>query len=137
MNASRHTEEGPFRERSVLITLVLGTFLTSMSGSIVQVVVPRIGAWAGVGVLDAQWTLLVALMAICACLLPAGRAGDLFGHVRVYRAGLILSILAALACALAPNYGLFLTFRGLQGVGAAKLMATSPAIVSLIVPVEA
>jgi EmrB/QacA subfamily drug resistance transporter len=119
-------------ETRVLLVVGLGAFLSSVSTSIVGVILPRIGAWAGLGVVEVQWTMLVPLIVISVGLLPVGRAGDLAGHRRVYLAGLALVGVAGLACAAAPSYGWFLAARGIQGLGSAALMATSPALVSIL-----
>lgn len=119
-------------ESRVLWVVGLGAFLSSVSTSIVGVILPRIGAWSGLGVVEVGWTMLVPLIVISVGLLPVGRAGDLMGHRRVYLAGLILVGLAGLACALAPSFPAFLAARGVQGVGSAALMASSPALVSML-----
>ncbi|HOI10269.1 MAG TPA: MFS transporter, partial [Myxococcota bacterium] len=103
-------------ETRVLLVVGLGAFLSSVSTSIVGVILPRIGAWAGLGVVEVQWTMLVPLIVISVGLLPVGRAGDLAGHRRVYLAGLALVGVAGLACAAAPSYGWFLAARGIQGL---------------------
>jgi MFS family permease len=124
--------EGPAHETRVLWVVGLGAFLSAVSTSVVGVILPRIGASYELGVVEVQWTMLVPLIVISVGLLPVGRAGDLVGHRRVYLAGLLLVGAAGFACALAPSFGLFLAARGVQGVGAAALMATSPALVSML-----
>ncbi|MBN1334663.1 MAG: MFS transporter [Deltaproteobacteria bacterium] len=109
----------------------MGSFTSSLATSIVGVVLPRIGAWSGRDVLDLQWVMLTPLVVIVAALLPAGRAGDVFGHRRAYLFGLVLLCVGSLGCALAPSFGTFLIGRAVQGFGSSFLMASSPALVSL------
>jgi MFS family permease len=117
--------------RRLFAVAAVGSFVSSLSTSIVGVIMPRIGAWSGRGVLDLQWVMLTPLVVIAAALLPAGRAGDLFGQRRVYLGGLLLLFLGSVGCALAPSFGPFLGGRAVQGLGSALLMASSPALVSL------
>jgi MFS family permease len=53
----------------------------------------------------------------------------LWGHGRVFRAGLALFTLASLACGLAPSTGALISFRAVQGVGAAAMV---PQVLSII-----
>jgi len=109
----------------------VGSFTSSLATSSVAVVLPRIGAWSGREVLDLQWVMLMPMVFVVAGLLPAGRAGDVFGHRRVYLAGLVLLAAGSVGCALASSFGPFLAGRAVQGIGSSLLMASSPALVSL------
>lgn len=122
----------PVHEARVLWVVGFGAFLSAVSTSVVGVILPRIGASFELGVVEVQWTMLVPLIVISVGLLPVGRAGDLVGHRRVYLAGLALVGAAGFACATAPSFTLFLAARGVQGIGSAALMATSPALVSML-----
>ncbi len=118
-------------QRRVLLVAVLGSFLSSLSSSIVGVVLPRIGEWAALGVHDVAWVTLVPMLVIAAFLLPAGWAGDTFGHRATYVAGSAFATAGSLGCALAPDFASLLVFRGVQGVGAALAMASAPALITL------
>jgi MFS family permease len=63
-------------------------------------------------------------------LLLGGRAGDLFGHRRVFVFGLALFTFASLLCGLAESQGLLVAARALQGVGGAII---APAALSIII----
>lgn len=102
-----------------------------MSGSIINVILPKIGVWAGVGMGMVEWAVLVSLIASSAGLLTAGSLGDMFGHRTVYLVGSLVVGLGSLGCAIASNFNLFLAFRALQGLGASALMASSPALITL------
>jgi len=67
-------------------------------------------------------------------LVPAGMLGDRIGHATAVLAGAAISVVAMVACALAPSFGLFLGARVLQGVGTATLMASAPALAALASP---
>jgi MFS family permease len=61
-----------------------------------------------------------------------GALGDRLGHLRIFRAGLVLAIFALSMCALAPNYHLLIAARILQGISAAILLYCAPAIVTFL-----
>jgi MFS family permease len=67
-------------------------------------------------------------------LLPAGRLADRLGHRRVFCAGLAVTGLGLLLCGVAPSFGWLLVARGIQGLGAALVYATAPALVTLAAP---
>lgn len=118
-------------QRRVLFVAALGSFLSSLSASIVGVALPSIGEWAGLGIHDVAWATLVPMLVIASFLLPAGWAGDSFGHRHAYIVGSAFGTIGSLGCALAPNFASLLVFRGVQGVGAALAMASSPALITL------
>jgi DHA2 family methylenomycin A resistance protein-like MFS transporter len=67
-----------------------------------------------------------------ACLLlPAGWLADRSGHHRVFVLGLALTAAAFLLCGGAPAFGWLLGGRVLQGVGAALIFGSAPALVTL------
>ena len=61
-----------------------------------------------------------------------GALGDRLGHLRIFRAGLVLAIFALSMCALAPNYHLLIAARILQGISAAILLSCAPAILTFL-----
>jgi MFS family permease len=67
-------------------------------------------------------------------MLAFGRVGDIWGHGRVFRIGLLWSSLAYLLCAAAPNYGWLLFCRFLQGLGASLIVSCAPALVTELFP---
>ena len=70
-----------------------------------------------------------------AVLLITGAAlGDRFGRRRLYAAGLGLFAVASAACALAPNVGVLIAARAVQGAGAALLTPLALALLERRVP---
>lgn len=114
--------------RLVLATTVLASSLAFIDGSVVNVGLPAIGESLGAGPASLQWIVNAYLLPLSALLLVGGATGDHWGRRRTLIAGTALFGLASLACAVAPNLGLFLLGRFLQGVGAAFLMPLSLAI---------
>ena len=58
-------------------------------------------------------------------LLLGGRLGDLFGHRRLFLAGIGLFTLASIACGLATSQGILIAARAVQGVGGAVVSAVA------------
>ena len=78
-----------------------------------------------------QWTVTVYLLAISVLLLSFGRAGDLWGHKRVYLSGFWLFVIGSALCGMSPGVATLIAFRGVQAIGAAMLFASSPALLTI------
>jgi len=118
-------------ETRVVAVAAMGSFVSALSASVVGVILPGIGQWANIGILDVQWVSLLPLLVISSVLLPAGRLADIHGHRRVYLWGIALVGLGSLGCAIAAGFQMFLVSRAVSGIGAAMTMATAPALVSI------
>ena len=114
--------------RHVLATTILASGLAFVDGSVVNVGLPVIGRSLEADAGALQWVVNAYLLPLSALLLLGGAAGDRFGRRRVLIAGTGLFALASIGCALAPDLGLLLACRFLQGVAAAMLMPSSLAI---------
>ena len=77
---------------------------------------------------DIRWVALCYVITYGSLMLFCGVLGDLLGHLRVFRWGLVLSALALAACAAAPSYGWLLAGRVLQGIGVALTLSCAPAL---------
>jgi MFS family permease len=81
-----------------------------------------------------QWVVICYVLTYASLMLAFGRVGDIFGHARVFRAGLAWSVAAFLLCAAAPAYGWLLFCRFLQGIGAGLIISVAPALVTGFFP---
>jgi MFS family permease len=115
--------------RPVLVA-ALGVLIVFLDGA-VNIALPAISTAFGVPATSIQWIVLTYVLTFAVLLIPAGRLADRAGHARVFRSGLVLTGLAHLACGLAPGWPWLLVARIGQGVGAALVMASAPALVTL------
>ncbi|AZS73059.1 MFS transporter [Streptomyces lydicus] len=116
---------GPAGKWWPLAAIALGNFLLLVDVTIVNTALPRIADGLGATLTSLQWVLDIYALALAALLMVAGSAADLFGRRRLYVAGLTLFALASLACGLAPDAGVLVAARAVQGVGAAAMFATN------------
>lgn len=116
--------------RRVLAVVGLGTLLTALAGSSVNLALPSLGRDLGISMDAAGWVIQSLLLASTVMLLGAGRAADRYGASRVYLVGFGLFGLASLACGLAPSFWLLVAARVAQGVGGALVMASGPALLT-------
>jgi EmrB/QacA subfamily drug resistance transporter len=127
----------PCPERSkpwVLAATILGSSLAFIDGTVVNVALPAIQAELAVSVAVAQWVVNAYSLLLGALILVGGAIGDRFGRRRIFMLGIVLFTAASMACGLAPNAGILIASRALQGVGGAMLVPEGLAIISAAFP---
>jgi len=122
--------------RSILGVVGLGTLLSALSGSSINLALPDLGQDLQISLTMSRWVLQAFLLAVAITLPLAGRASDALGHARVYLAGFALFAIMSLACGLAQRIELLVAGRALQGVGGAMVMATGPALLTTSFPAQ-
>ena len=105
--------------RVLLVAIVGAEFMLQVDGTIVNVALPTLREDLGLDVAAAAWVVNGFLVAFGGLLLLAGRLADVFGHRRLFLAGVALVGVASLIAGLAPGFGVLLAGRVLQGAGAA------------------
>ena len=120
----------------VLITVGLGTFLSVLDSSVVNVSLPIITRELATDVTTIQWVVMGYLLTITGLLLTFGRLADLIGRKRVYVWGMLLFTIAMTACGLAQNVGQLIMLRVVEGIGSAMVMAIGPALTASAFPRE-
>ena len=120
----------------VLLAIGLGTFMSALDGSVVNIVLPVVRQSFGASVAGIEWVVTVYLLVVSGLLLSVGRLGDLRGHRDVYTAGFLVFLLGSALCGLAPSVGFLVAARAAQAFGASMLFANSPAILTKSFPPE-
>jgi EmrB/QacA subfamily drug resistance transporter len=108
-----------------LYVLCLGTLMIVLDVTIVNVALPSIRTDLGFSQSSLAWVVNAYLLTYGGCLLLGGRLGDLFGHRRLFLAGIALFTLASLVCGLSNSQGLLVGARAVQGLGGAVVSAVS------------
>jgi EmrB/QacA subfamily drug resistance transporter len=83
-----------------------------------------------------EWTVNAYNLSFAVLLITAAALGDRFGRRRLYTVGLGLFAAASAVSALAPNVGVLIAARGVQGAGAALIMPLGLALLSSAFPPE-
>ena len=114
----------------VLIATVLGSSLSFIDGSVMNVGLPAISNALQGSASGLQCVINAYLLPLSALVLFGGALGDRFGRGRVFVAGIVLFAAASIACALAPSLEWLIAGRAIQGVAAALLTPNSLAILN-------
>lgn len=115
---------------ALIATTVLASMVGFLDANVVTVAVPAIGRDLGAGVVALQWTLTGYLLTVAALLLLSGALADHFGRRRVLVTGLLIMLVSAVLCAVAPTPGTLVAARVAQGAGAALVVPTSLALLN-------
>jgi EmrB/QacA subfamily drug resistance transporter len=108
----------------------VGTFMTTLDASIVNIALPSIARWFDTPVSGlVEWVVIAYLVAIAATLLTFGRLADLVGRERIWVIGLGVFTAGSVLSGLAPTLTLMIGARAIQGLGAAMVFAPALALI--------
>ncbi|MBT8159221.1 MULTISPECIES: MFS transporter [Arthrobacter] len=123
------TNPVPGQTRAALGAAALGNFIITLDAVVVNVALPSIRNDVGGGMTGLQWVVDGYTLMFAGLLLTAGAVSDRLGARRSFAFGLVLFVIASLACGLAPNLGALVTARFIQGAAAAIMMPTTMALI--------
>ncbi|KWN12025.1 DHA2 family efflux MFS transporter permease subunit [Burkholderia ubonensis] len=112
-----------------LIVLCLGVLMIVLDNTIVNVALPSISADLHFSETALVWVVNAYMLTFGGCLLLGGRLGDLYGHRRMFLAGLTVFTLASLACGVAQSQAMLIAARAVQGFGGAIVSAVSLSLI--------
>ncbi len=115
-------------------TVCFGAFMGQLDASIVTLTYRPVERAFGADPAAVQWVSLSYLIALVALLAPIGRRSDQKGRKLSYLHGFLIFSAGSALCGLAPDLGLLIGARVVQGVGAAFLQANSVALVTSSAP---
>ncbi|MCX5332611.1 MFS transporter [Streptomyces sp. NBC_00140] len=113
----------------ILLTTVLGSSMAMLDSTVVNVALPRIGEDLDADLAALQWTVNAYMLTLAGLILLGGSLGDRYGRRKIFVVGVVWFAAASLLCGLAPNSGVLIAARALQGVGGALLTPGSLALI--------
>lgn len=121
-------------ETSVLVVVMITSFLAPFMGSAINLAIPAIGAEFGGSTLFLSWIVSGYLLASAAFLLPFGRLADIVGRKKVLLTGILLFTCFALLSGMAWSMESLLFFRLGQGMATSMIFSTGMAIITSVYP---
>jgi EmrB/QacA subfamily drug resistance transporter len=112
------------------VVVVLGTLMSSLSTTIVNIATRTLGSEFGAPLTTVQWVLTGYILAFASTIPTAGWAAERFGAKRVWIGALLLFMTGAALSGLAWSVGALIAFQTLQGIGAGLLMPVGQAILA-------
>ncbi len=79
-----------------------------------------------------MWVVNAYMLTFGGLLLLGGRLGDLYGHRRLFLVGLVIFVLASLACGIAQSQSMLIVARAVQGAGGAVVSAVALSLIMML-----
>ncbi|OJV45165.1 MAG: MFS transporter [Bacteroidales bacterium 36-12] len=120
---------------SILIIVAVISFIGTFLISSINIAIPSIEKTFNLDAIALSWVITAYLLSSAIFLLPVGRIGDIIGIRNVFKIGIVIFTISSLLSGIAFSGSLLITFRFIQGIGAALTNTTGSAIlVSAFVP---
>ncbi len=103
-------------------------FLSIMNLNAIKILLPEIMIDLGIELNWLTWVVNSYTLPVAALIPIAGRIGDIYGPRRYFLAGIFMLGLGSLICGLSYSFGLLVTGRVVQALGAALLVPNSLSI---------
>jgi EmrB/QacA subfamily drug resistance transporter len=128
------------KTRLILTAMIFAVSMTFIDQTIVSLAIPELQKDLGLSATGTQWIINAYLLALAALFAFGGRLADIAGHRRMVVVGVILFAGASALCGATPTDAdvaepWMITFRVIQGAGAAIMFPAALAIVVAAFPV--
>ena len=114
------------------IVVVLGSIMTILDATIVNVALPVLGADLHTSIPVIQWVPTIYLLAFASVIPLTGWLAGRFGTKPVWLASLGLFMAGSLLAGLSPSVGALIVFRAVQGLGGGMIMPLGQAILAQV-----
>ncbi len=112
----------------IALVVTLATFMEVLDTSIANVALPHVAGSLSAGQDESTWILTSYLVSNAIVLPLSGWLSSILGRKRFYMGCVVVFTLSSFLCGLAPNLGMLIVFRILQGAGGGGLQPSSQAI---------
>jgi EmrB/QacA subfamily drug resistance transporter len=113
----------------VLWVALSGLLATNLLFTVFVVALPQVARGFHTSVATVAWVVTGPLLAFGVVAPLAGKAGDIWGHRRLFLFGIALETMVAILSATAPNVGVLIAARTLGGLVGASIGASSMALI--------
>jgi EmrB/QacA subfamily drug resistance transporter len=117
-----------------LAIMSIGSFMTPFDASIVAVALPAMGADLHLSYSQGLWAQAAYLLVASMLLIPVGRLADTRGPIGYNLLGTAIFAIGSIMAGLAPNGGLMILGRCIQGAGGAFMFSTGAGIITAAFP---
>ena len=123
--------DGLSREILTLAAVViLGTIMTVLDLTIVNVAIPTVGAAFRASIPAVQWVMTGYMLAFATVIPLTGWAAERFGPKRVWLAALLVFLAGSVLAGAAWSIGSLIAFRVIQGLGAGMILPVGQTILA-------
>jgi MFS transporter, DHA2 family, multidrug resistance protein len=131
---TRHDGLPTPRRYLAIVAVSLGTILTTVDGTIVNVALPTLARDLQVSPSHAVLVVTIYQLVMMTMMMPFSALGDRFGFRATYQFGQIIFVAATALCFFARSLPVLVLVRGVQALGAAITLSVSSAMIRSIYP---
>jgi DHA2 family multidrug resistance protein len=132
--SERYTHEhgftGGHNPWAIALTVTMATFMEVLDTSIANVSLPHIAGNLSVSQDESTWVLTSYLVSNAIVLPVSGWVATKMGRKRFYMSCVVVFTISSFLCGIAPNLGLLIFFRVLQGMGGGGLGPSEQSILA-------
>jgi DHA2 family multidrug resistance protein len=114
----------------IAVVVTMATFMEVLDTSIANVSLPHIAGNLSAGTDESTWVLTSYLVSNAIVLPLSGWFSSIIGRKRFYMTCVAIFTVSSLLCGLAPNLGMLIFFRVLQGAGGGGLQPSEQSILA-------
>ena len=115
----------------VLVTVIIGTFLGRLDGTIVNLALPKMIDAFSLTVSTAGWIATAYILANAVFVPIWGKLGDTIGRKKVYVAGFVIFIVGSVLAGLSWNFHSMIVFRIIQAIAVSADYPSAMAILAV------
>jgi EmrB/QacA subfamily drug resistance transporter len=133
-------QESRGRKNLILAAMIFAVSMTFIDQTIVAIAIPQLQQDLSLSSTGVQWIINGYLLSLAALFAFGGRLADIAGHRKMVTIGVVIFATASALCGATPESGAaepwMITFRVIQGAGAAIMFPAALAIVLGAFPVR-
>ncbi|MGI9370570.1 MAG: MFS transporter [Ruegeria sp.] len=100
-----------------VIALMVTAFGIGIDFTGALMLIPSIENAFDADITSTQWVLNIYALFFAMTMVAGGRFGDMYGHRRVLMIGLVIFLVASVACLMSPSLPFLIAARAIQGIG--------------------
>lgn len=121
-------------QKILLLTMMIGTFMAALDGSIVNISLPPMAKEFGATLTSIEWVVLSYMIGFAVSIPLTGWLRDNLGFRWLYMGSLSVFVIGSALCGFAPSLEFLVAARVIQALGGGALTPTAMAILSTAFP---
>ena len=105
-----------------LVLVFIGTFLSILNSSMVNVALPTLMNEFGIDIQSSTWLYSGYMLPYAIAMSIFGSLGDIYGAKKIFLVGVFILAIGSLACSMSGTFYMLLASRTIQALGAAAIM---------------
>ena len=114
---------------SILVVIVIGTFMAILDSSIVNVALPKMMTIFNASTDEIQWILTAYMLTLGVIMPISGFLGDTFGYKRTYIVALSLFVIGSVLCGMSLGVNSMIAARIIQALGGGIMQPLGMALI--------